>query len=358
MTTSKFTTWTFGLLLLSSLILVVHLLFSFITPVIMALVIVSIFGPVHRRLLLFCGGREFLAASIATTLVFLMVMVPLTLFLLVLVQQGLTLYHATASLKEVDSISVWLQSLREYLEQWQTYLAGYNIIISPERIINFATNFSQLIGQHFYDSIGVLAANLLLLIFNFILTVALVLVFFISGRPAKIYLMDLIPIPNSEKERLVKRFHELSRAVFLGNGFISLLEGLIGGLMFYAFNVPGALIWGVAMSLAAFLPVVGATVIVIPASLYLFLLHEKWVAMVFLSINTIQLLVLETIVKPHLIGTKSQMHAFLVFLSVIAGVQIYGVLGLFYGPLLVTMFLSLTEIYKEHYRDRLLKITP
>jgi predicted PurR-regulated permease PerM len=67
------------------------------------------------------------------------------------------------------------------------------------------------------------------------------------------------------------------------------------------------------------------------------------------------MIILEAYAKPRLIGTKSQMHGLLVFLSIIAGVQVYGVFGLFYGPLLVTIFLSLSEIYKDHYREELLK---
>ncbi len=355
MTTSKFIIWTFVIFLLLSLGLVVHLLFGFITPVLMAIVIVSIFSPIHTRLIRFCKGREYLAASICTSLVFLCVMVPISLFIFALLQQALAIYQATQKLTDAGGIALWLASLKDHLLWWQNYLGSFGISISPERILNFATNFLKAIGQRFYDSIGFIATNLLALSFNFFLTVALVFVFFVSGRNAKQYLMDLIPIPLDEKERLAKRFHELSSAVFLGNGFISLIEGIIGGLSFYVFNVPGALLWGVAVGLSAFLPLVGGSVVIIPAAIYLFLVEDTWKAVVFLSLNLGQLVFLETLVKPRLIGTKSQMHSVLVFLSVLAGVQIYGVFGLFYGPLLVTMFLSLVEIYKEHYREILLK---
>lgn len=355
MTTSKFIIWTFVIFLLLSALLVVNLLFNFITPIIMAMVVVSLFSPMHQYLLKCSNNRLYLTASLSTTIVLLCVMIPLSLFVFALLQQALTIYQATQKLNEQNSLTLWFESLKNYLEWAQIYLQTYNITISPDKILNFATNLLRAIGQRFYDSIGFIATNLLSLCFNFVLTVALVFVFFVSGRATRLYIMDLVPIPLDEKERLAKRFQELTSAVFLGNGFISIIEGLIGGLSFYLFNIPGALFWGVAVAIAAFLPLVGASVVIIPAALYLFLTQATWMGVVFLIVNIGQLIILETLVKPRLIGTKSQMHSALVFLSILAGVQLYGVFGLFYGPLLVTLFLTLVEIYKEHYRDILIK---
>jgi len=356
MSTSKFATWTFVLLLIASLILVVHLLSGFITPVIMALVIVSIFNSIYRRLLKFCHNRSYLAAFLATLIVFLGVMIPLTLFMISLIQQTLVLYQAIQELHSSGGIRDWIGSLTNYLQGLRAHAQGFGITITPEKIINFGISSLQSLGNKAYQSIGAIAANLVSLSFNFFLTVVLVFVFFVSGRTVKNFLMELIPIRQEEKERLVKRFQEISSAVFLGSGLISVAQGFIGGVLLYIFNVNGALIWGVVMAIAAFLPLIGGSIVVIPASIYLFLIGDIWQAIVFLSINIIQMTILETFLKPRLIGTKSQMHGLLVFLSIIAGVQIYGVIGLFYGPLLVTMFLSLSQIYKEHYRDELLRL--
>lgn len=115
MTTSKFIIWTFVIFLLLSLGLVVHLLFGFITPVLMAIVIVSIFSPIHTRLIRFCKGREYLAASISTSLVFLCVMVPISLFIFALLQQALAIYQATQKLTDAGGIALWLASLKDHL---------------------------------------------------------------------------------------------------------------------------------------------------------------------------------------------------------------------------------------------------
>jgi predicted PurR-regulated permease PerM len=321
----------------------------------MALVIVSIFNPFYQKLLKLCRNRNYLAASVGTLIVFLGVLIPISIFLLALVQQALVLYQAIQELHSSGGLRDWVGSLTSYLVGLKNYVHDWGITITPEKIINFGISFLQSLGNKIYNSIGLIAANIFSLGLNFFLTVVLVFVFFVSGKTTKKFIMELIPIPHNEKERLITRFQELSSAIFLGNGLISAVEGAIGGILLYIFGVSGALIWAVAMAIGAFLPLVGASVVVIPAAIYLFLIGDIWQSIVFLVINLIQIIILESYVKPRLIGTKSQMHAFLVFLSIIAGIQVYGVFGLFYGPLLVTIFLSLAEIYKEHYRDVLMK---
>lgn len=355
MAISKFSTWTFVALLLISAILVAHLLSGFLAPAVLALAIVSILGHVHKKFLAFFKNRAYMAASFSTLLALLCLLIPLSLFFLALIQQAIAIYQAIQQVSSQGHLNLWLSSLETWLQKLQLYLLGIGIKIDPQKIINVGLNLAQDLGQRIYNSIGLIAANLMSLGFDFILTVAFVFVFFVSGRSAKSFIMDLIPIPQEEKEALVRRFQTLSSAIFIGNGLFSILEGIIGGLLCLIFGIKGALVWGVAMAIAAFLPLVGASIIIIPITLYLFLNGLYWQASLFLVINTIQLSVIEIIIKPKFIGTKSQMHALLVFLSIIAGAQVYGIVGLFYGPLLVTIFLSLAEIYKDHYRKQLTK---
>lgn len=354
MTTSRFSTWTFLSCLIISLILVAHLLFGFLTPIAIALVIVSLFEPIHKRLWQVFSGREYLVAGLATLLVVLLVLVPLAVFVLALVQQGLGILALMENMPS-DTLSNMIESLKHNVDIINGYLRHFNITISSSRLQSILSNLLHQAGLWFYNSMGLIAANLLSLIFGFLLTIALVFVFFVSGRAIKTFMMELIPIPDEEKERLVKRFRELASAVFIGNGLISLSEGCLGGMALWLCGVNGALLGGVLISIAAFLPLIGASVVVVPATLWLILNDNHVMAGLFLLFNSIQIFMLEMILKPRLIGTKSQMHAALVFMSIIAGVQIYGAIGLFYGPLLVTIFLTLAEIYKEHYRESLLK---
>lgn len=354
MTQTRFHIIAFLFCLLVSTFLVGHLLIGFLTPVVMALIIVSIFGSAHRKLLKSLNNRESLAALLSTTMVCLGVLIPLVGFSVLLVQQALVLFQATDKLTSTSDVANWMKSLRELLENLNQYLASFGLSISPDRILKIASSIYQTVGGWIYGAVGFLATNLFFLVINFILTVAMVFVFFRKGKEIKAYFMDIVPLKAREKEELMTKFRELASAVFVGNGLISIIEGLLGSLSFFVFGIPGALIWGVLIAITAFLPLVGCSIIVIPAAIYLFVVGNVWQGMVFLVFNTLQIGILESIVKPKFIGTKSQMHAVLVFMAVFAGVQIYGPLGIFYGPLVVTIFLALAEIYRNHYRDKLI----
>lgn len=352
---SRFSTATFMVCLILSMALVIHLLFGFISSVVLATVIVSIFDFAYEKLLKLLGNRAYLAASISTFLVCLGILIPLAGFVIALISQGLMLFQTAEGITKPLEISSWLTSLQRYLNEFNLYLGRFGLSFSPDRIVKLTATFSQSLGAWIYTGIGFLAANLFSLCVTFILTNALVFVFFIRGRLVKQFLMDLIPLPQVEKQLLVDRFRALAYAVFVGNGVISLLEGLLGGLSFLMFQISGALIWGVAIAITSFLPIVGAFIIVVPATIYLFLIGQTWQGIAFFSFNTFQLTILEAFVKAKLIGTRAQMHTVLVFMAAFAGVQIYGPLGLFYGPLLITVFLSFAEIYREHYRDQLMR---
>jgi len=300
-------------------------------------------------------NRTYLAASISTILVCLGILIPLAGFIIALISQGLMLFHAGENLTKPTEIGSWMPSLKSYLDAFNVYLGNFGLRISSDRIVKLAGAFTQTLGEWIYNGMGFLVANLFSMCVTFILTNALVFVFFIRGRSVKQFIMDLLPLPQVEKQLLVDRFRALAYAVFVGNGLISLLEGFIGGLSFLIFQMSGALIWGVAIAITSFLPIVGAFIVIVPATIYLFLIGNTWQGIAFLSFNTLQLTILETVVKPKLIGTKAQMHTVLVFMAAFAGVQIYGPLGIFYGPLLITIFLSFAEIYREHYREQLLK---
>lgn len=352
---SKFTTWTFVILFIGSLILVIHLLFGFITPMVMALVVVSLFSPVHQRIEKILKKRPYLAAFFSTLLVFLLVLVPLALFIISLSKQALNIYQITSSFSNSSEFEDSIKTIKSTLSFWQDLMSDFGIKLAPEKGLERVIELVNSFGKRLYESLTLLLSNLLSIGLNFGLMILLVFVFFLSGSSIKQFSMELIPLPDHEKEVLIKRFTELSIAIFLGNGFISMLEGLIGGFLFWCFDVPGALIFGLAITIAAFLPLIGSAIIIIPASAYIYLQGHFFNSMVFLAINIFQLTFLDAYIKPKLIGNKSHMHAVLVFLSIIAGVQVYGIFGLFYGPLLVTMFLTLAQIYNEHYRNLLLK---
>ena len=136
----------------------------------------------------------------------------------------------------------------------------------------------------------------------------------------------------------------------MGNGLGGLIQGTSGGIIFALFGLNSPFLWGVVMAFLAFLPIIGIGVVFLPAALYLFLKGRLFAALFFVVFYAIMSGGIEYIFKPKIVGDRVKMHTLLVFLAIIGGLKLFGILGIIYGPLIVTGFLTLTDIYTSNYQ--------
>ncbi len=353
MPNSRFTIVIFLSIFFISALLFFHLFLPVLTPLVFAMVLVSLFHPFFYWVLEKLNGKTVIAATLVTIIILLCVVLPVVFFIFTLSQQALEFYENASKADMLARVLDILSGNHPVVLKIRAYLSHLGINLNNNKLANSSSALAQSISLLIYENIRNIASNLLFLIFDFLIMVALVFTLFVSGGKLKNYLMEISPLPDDEKETLITQFHEISRAVFWGSGIVCLFEGIFGGLGMYWFGLGPGVFWGVVIAFAGFLPVLGTFIVVIPATVFLYIDSGPTMAIGFLAYNVIYLVILEAVVKSLVIGGRTQMNTVLVFLSVFAGIEVYGVLGLFYGPLIVTMFLSLAEIYKEHYRDNL-----
>jgi predicted PurR-regulated permease PerM len=150
---------------------------------------------------------------------------------------------------------------------------------------------------------------------------------------------------------LIEKFNEMAGAILVGNGLGGLIQGGLGGMLFWIFGLPSAFLWGVIMGLLAFLPIIGIGVVLLPTAAYLFLKGNVIVSIFFVLFYFVLSMGTEYLFKPKLVGRRVQMHPLLVFFAIIGGLNLFGILGIVYGPLVVTGFLTLAEIYRTNYQQ-------
>ncbi|PIE72104.1 MAG: hypothetical protein CSA20_09495 [Deltaproteobacteria bacterium] len=124
---------------------------------------------------------------------------------------------------------------------------------------------------------------------------------------------------------------------------------MLGGAIFSILGISSPLLWGCIMAILAFLPIFGIGLVMIPAALILAINGKMGAGIFLFGFYLILSLSVEYLVKPKLVGSQVKMHTLLVFLSIIGGLSVYGVLGIFYGPLIITAFLTLSDIYLKKY---------
>jgi predicted PurR-regulated permease PerM len=143
----------------------------------------------------------------------------------------------------------------------------------------------------------------------------------------------------------------MGRAVIFGNGMSGIVQGILGGFGFFTFWLGSPFLWGTAIGFMAFLPIIGAYVVFIPATVILLIQDKIGMAIGFMAYNVCYASIIEYVIKPRLIGKGMRMNPLLVFIGILGGLKLFGILGIIYGPLIMTIFLTLAEIYKLEYKE-------
>ena len=163
------------------------------------------------------------------------------------------------------------------------------------------------------------------------------------------YLIHLSPLPDDEDRLLIEKFQEIATAVLKGNGICGIIQGILGGAVFQIMGLNSPILWGFIMAILAFLPIFGIGLVMIPAALIMAFSGNIGAAIFLFCFYMVLSFSVEYLLKPKLVGDQVQMHTLLVFLSLIGGLAAYGAVGILVGPLMMTAFLTLVSIYREHY---------
>lgn len=330
-------------------LLMARLLGVFLGAIMLAAALASLSLPVQSFLQRKVGSRR-LAALLTTAILVVCVVAPLSGLVVSLGRQGYDVYLASREVSLAEEVRALFVSEHPVAVQLRRGALLLGMDTSPEGVVDASASVLTQIGVFFSEQIGGIAANTLSLFLDFVVMTLLVFTFLAEGPRLKRWVMELSPLPSDEEEELIRRFVLIGRAVFLGNGVSGLLQGLLGGLGFMVAGLGNSLLWGSVMGFLALLPVAGASVVFVPAAGWLLVQGRTGAAVAFLIWNLAYVGVVEYVLKPKLIGGSSRMNSVFVFISILAGLKLFGLLGLFYGPLFVAMFLALAELYLARYR--------
>ncbi len=244
-----------------------------------------------------------------------------------------------------------LLSNNQLLESVNQFMARFNYVITGE-VLNMAiSDLGKAVGLFLYQQASGVATNVLTFLVYFFFMLMFIYFFLVEGHKLIDFMIDLSPLQYEQDKKLIQRFNEMAGAILIGNGLNGLIQGFLGGLVFFLFGLKSPFLWGVIISLVAIIPVIGTGLVFIPAAIYLYL-NDRVAACVFFIVFFVILFVfMEYFFKPKLVGNRVKIHALLVFLAIIGGLNLFGILGIIYGPLILTLFLTLTEIYRTNYQN-------
>jgi predicted PurR-regulated permease PerM len=348
--------WFFLGLFLISILLLGWLLWPFVSVIVLGAVVTGLFTPLYR---LICRKmRPSFASLVTCLLIFVIFFVPIVFFVTVVSKEAYELYRTAKSAvlsEEIGSLlkGSWLSDMvakNALLSRASEYFGNVGIDFSGGEFQRTVAELAKKMGFLLYEQTSAIASNILKFLINFFFMLLVTYYLLIDGGRLLSFIVDLSPLPQDQDEKLIQKFRDIAGAVLIGNGLGGVIQGTLGGVVFALFGLDAPFLWGVIMAFLAFLPIVGIGVVFIPAAIFLFLKGRIVAAVFFIVFYLLVSGVIEYLLKPRFVGNRVQMHTLLVFLSVLGGLKLFGILGIIYGPLVVTSFLTLTDIYYANYR--------
>ncbi len=342
----------FLVFLICSALLAGWLMWAYVSAIILALLIASLFFPLYQRLRKALKGRSGIASLGICAFVLLVLVIPTAWFVGTLSNEAYDFYKRTGSAVSVRGIQETLQGDSLWVVRVRKWSGMLGLDINPESVEKLASTLGKRIGLFLYRQLSAAASSLLDFLVQFFLMMLTLFYLFRDGTRLKEYLFQHLPVPQAQLEKVALKFQGMGRAIFLGNGISGILQGFLGGLGFFLFDLDSPFLWGSVMAVMAFMPIVGSSVVFIPAFVILLTQGQAPQAFGFLGYNLLYTSLIEYLLKPRLIGKGMRMNSFLVFIGIIGGLKLFGILGIIYGPLVMTVFLTLAEIYRLEYREQ------
>ncbi len=341
-------------LFLIVLLLLGWLLWPFWQLLILAFLLAGIFRPVY--LLLCRWVAPWLASSITCVLVTIIVFVPLTFCIGALSSEAMNLFHWS---KDSNILLKLQQSLQNntLAGRAQELLVGFGINFEPTDVTRLISDLSKGAGLFIYGKASGWAANIMSFVLQF--CILIMVIFFLLMEIDRLieFLSRLSPLPEEQDKLLMDKFMEISGVILVGNGISGLFQGVIGGIYFSMLGLNSPVLWGSVMAVLAFLPIFGIGAVLIPTSAFLFINGHTGQAILTLVFYGLLSFSMEYLVKPKFVSSQVKMHTLLVLLAILGGMSLFGILGIIYGPLIVTAFLTLSEIYLKEYKPSIDGIT-
>ena len=338
----------FLLLLTAVTLAFAWVLYPFYGAVLWAVVVAVLFAPVFRRLLQSMQGRPSLAAAVTVLIIIAMVILPLVLIAASLVQEASSLFAKIQSGEY--NFGSYLQRIFDALPAWATG--------SLERI-NFA-DFSAVrakLASGLMKGGEVLAPQALSLgmnTFDFVirLGIMLYLLFFLlrDGRTLAEGIREAIPLRGEQKAALFTRFADVVRATVKGGILVAMAQGTLGGIAFWFLGIHAALLWAVLMAFLSLIPAIGATLVWLPVAIYFLATGAIWQGIGLILYGVLVIGLVDNLLRPFLVGKGSKLPDYVVLISTLGGIEVFGLNGFVVGPLIAAMFMVSWEIFSASRR--------
>jgi predicted PurR-regulated permease PerM len=314
----------------------------FYGAILWAFIVAMLFMPVYRRLLPRLGHHRNLTAAVVMLLVVVVGVIPFAFLTAVLAGEASYIYQRIESGGWRPML--YLRGIFDALPPWMAALLARAGVGDFDKLqAQMTTQLSQ--GTRFIAtqsfSIG---SNT----FGFVAStgVTLYLAFFLvrDGIQLSQIVEKALPIPPQYKRALLDRFIEVVRATLKGSLLIAAIQGSLGGMAFWLLGVHGVVLWAVVMAFASLIPVVGASVVWLPVAVYFLLTGAAWKGLVLMAYGVLAIGLVDNLLRPMLVGKGARMPDYVVMITTLGGLAVFGLNGVVIGPTIAAIFIAVWQL--------------
>jgi len=324
-----------------------RLLAPFGSALLLAIILSIALHPIYSRLVKCVKGREKLSAFIMTLCVILLIIGPAMTLFGILTTQAIDVYQGIMNGIQADKFpEAWTEAIDRVSSRFAKYPFLSMVDVKGLLLKGLGVISSGLAAQF-----GTLLKNTVILAID--LTVMLIALFFLFLKGESYYriFIDMLPFSAEHKKAVAEKVHDTFMAVINGVFLIALVQGVLTGLGFALFGLPVPVFWGSLAAIVALFPIGGAALVWFPGVLFLYIKGSTMRSILFLFWGLVFVTLPDNIAKPMLIGRRAKIPTFLLFISILGGLDAYGVFGILLGPIVVTMLTAFIQIYRDEYLD-------
>jgi predicted PurR-regulated permease PerM len=307
------------------------------------IVLAILFAPLYRRLLRATNQKPTVSALLTLLLIVIIVIIPVALISASLVQQAVGVYDMVKTghidfgryfTQIISALPDWVVGLLERFDL--TSMASLQAKLS-----NTAAQVSQYAARY--------AINFASNTFDFLvgMTIMLYLLFFLlrDGHSLAGRIKTAVPLGRKYKQRLFENFTTVTRATVKGNVLVAIAQGALGGLIFWILGVQAPLLWAVVMAFLSLLPAVGAAIVWAPVAIYFLVTGSIWQGVVLIAFGVFVIGLVDNFLRPVLVGKDTKMPDYVVLLSTIGGMALFGLNGFVIGPVIAALFIAAWDLF-------------
>jgi predicted PurR-regulated permease PerM len=337
----------FLLVLMAAVIYACFRIFKpFLDEILVAAILVSIFYTPYEHLTRILGGRKRIASILMCLLVTLLVILPLANFIVYAAQRSAVGYQSTVAFIKESQLGT---------KAIGGYLAKYNFLgLSGATVESIVAE----VAGSLKDWLASGAANFIKGTTNFVISMVLILLtmffFFIDGPKMVERIMYWTPLPNKYDREIFKKFRDVSFSTIVSSFATAIAQGIIGAIGFTIVGLP-AFFAGVTISLFSLMPYIGASIIWVPVGIYLIVIGKLWSGVFILLWGALVISTVDNLIRAYVIRGKAQVHPIFVIFSILGGVSLFGFWGVIFGPLIISIAVTIFHIYEMEYQQLLEK---